>query len=281
MARAPGTYPCSEIIIAGFHRSGTSSVAQLLHAAGLFVGDDLIGAMPYNPYGHYEDRDVLRIHDQILRENGLNWQAADTFVPMIGAWCWEAMERLIEHRRAEHRLWGFKDPRVCLFLPAWKHLLPSCKVLISFRPVADCSYSLSRRHALELLQASGPRDVHMRFFTVPDLAPRMWLAHNRALLAFAERYEDDVIAVSFDSLLQGLPLTRLVRSAWGAPLREVPTFSAVDPLATQRRPARQPLRNPALAAELDDVWERLLELERRTLRSVDGDARPKETVDAG
>jgi hypothetical protein len=79
----PGTHPCSEIVIAGFHRSGTSSAAQLLHTAGLFVGDDLVGKMPYNPYGHYEDREVLAIHDQILRDNGFNWQVAESFVPMI------------------------------------------------------------------------------------------------------------------------------------------------------------------------------------------------------
>jgi hypothetical protein len=277
MARAtePGTFGCSEIVIAGFHRSGTSSVAQLLHAAGLFLGDELVGEMPYNPYGHYEDREILRIHDQILRENGLNWQVTEPLVPMIGDGRWEAMERLIERRRLEHRVWGFKDPRVCLFMAAWKHLLPSCKFVLCFRPVADCSYSLSRRHALELFEASGPRDVHLRFFTEPDLAARMWLVHNHALLAFAERYPDDVLALSFDSLLRGLPLTRLVRTVWGAPLRDVPTFSAVDPLATHRRPSRQPLSDPSLIDELDEAWERLLELERYTLD------RSREMVNAG
>jgi hypothetical protein len=259
-------HACSEIVIAGFHRSGTSSAAQLLQAAGLFVGDDLVGVMPYNPYGHYEDRAVVRIHDQILRENGVNWQVAEPLVPMIGATCWEAMQRLVERRRLAHRLWGFKDPRGSLFLPAWKHLMPSCKVLITFRPVADCAYSLSRRHAVELLEASGPREVHMRFFTVADLAVRMWLVYNRALLAFADRYPDDVLAVSFASLLRGLPLTRIVREAWGAPLEDVPTFSAIDPLATQPRPSRQPLSDPALIVELDEVWDRLVALERRTLQ---------------
>jgi hypothetical protein len=255
---------CTEIIVAGFHRSGTSSATQLLHAAGLFVGDQLIGAMPYNPYGHYEDREVVQIHDQILRDNGRNWQATEEFVPLIGPGRWNQMERLVERRRLAHRLWGFKDPRVCLVLPAWKHLMPDCKVLILFRPVADCSYSLSRRHAMELFSASGPKDVHRRFFSVPDLAPRMWLAHNRALISFARRYPDDVLAVNFDSLLRGLPLTRLVRAAWDAPLDEVPTFSALDPLATMRRDYRQPLCDADLGPQLDQVWNELLVLEHET-----------------
>ncbi len=269
MTRSP-TDSCSEIIVAGFHRSGTSSVAQLLHSAGLFVGDDLIGALPYNPYGHYEDREVVRLHDQILADNGLNWQVAQDLVPLIRQARWRSMERFVEQRRTGHRLWGFKDPRVCLFLPAWKHLMPDCKVLITFRPVADSSYSLCRRHATELFTASGPAQVHRRFFEIADLAPRMWLFHNRALIAFARRYPEDVLTISFESLLRGLPLTRLVRRAWGAPLHEVPTFSALDPLATLPRGHRQPLADPSLGVELDAVWNDLTALEHDTLSLVNG-----------
>jgi len=259
----------SEIIVAGFHRSGTSSVAQLLHSAGLFVGDELIGAMPYNPYGHYEDREVVRLHDRILADNGLNWQVAQELVPSIGEVRWKAMERFVESRRTAHRLWGFKDPRVCLFMSAWKHLMPDCKVLITFRPVADSSYSLCRRHATELFTASGPAHVHRRFFEIPDLASRMWLFHNRVLVAFARRYPEDVLTISFESLLRGLPLTRLLRRAWGVPLDEVPTFSALDPLATMPRGHRQPLADRSLGPELDEVWNHLLALEQDTLALVD------------
>lgn len=260
------TVPCSELVVAGFHRSGTSSAAQLLHAAGLFLGDDLIGALPSNPYGHYEDRAIVRLHDQILRDNGLNWQVAEDFVPAISHLRWKAMESFVAHRRREHRLWGFKDPRVCLFLPAWKHIMPDCKVLITFRPVADCSYSLSRRHAVEIFTDHGPQWVHRRFFETPDLAPRMWLVHNRALLDFAQRYPEDVAVIGFALLLRGLPLTRLVRSMWGAPLQEVPTFSVLDPLATTRRTHRQPLSDPALGDEIDTIWDGLVALERDTLK---------------
>jgi hypothetical protein len=152
--------------------------------------------------------------------------------------------------------------------------MPDCKVLITFRRVADCSYSLSRRHALELFTASGPSDVHRRFFTIPDLAPRMWLAHNRALLAFARRYPEDVLAVSFESLLRGLPLTRLIRTAWHAPLAEIPTFSALDPLATTRRGNRQPLADATLVDEIDAVWEDLVALERETMIALEHPTTP-------
>ena len=55
-----------QLIIAGFHRSGTSLVSQLLHRAGLFLGYDLMGASFSNPHGHYEDIEVYDLHEQIL-----------------------------------------------------------------------------------------------------------------------------------------------------------------------------------------------------------------------
>lgn len=265
---------CSEIIVAGFHRSGTSSVARLMHAAGLFVGDDLIGALPYNPYGHYEDRAIVRLHNHILLDNGINWQVTEDFVPLVNPVRWRDMEEIVAQRRRAHRLWGFKDPRVCLFLPAWKHLMPSAKVVFSFRHPAHCSYSLSRRHAVELLTETRRADVHRRFFEVPDLAPRMWLVYNRALLAFAERYPDDVIAIGFESLLRGFPLIGLVRRTWGANLQDVPTFPALDPLAKQDRDHPQPLADPKLADELAEVWADLEALERRSAAALVGGPLP-------
>ena len=61
----------SVLVVAGFHRSGTSLVTEILSRAGLFVGDDLIGANPSNPYGHFEDREVVRLHDRLLADVGL------------------------------------------------------------------------------------------------------------------------------------------------------------------------------------------------------------------
>lgn len=266
---APRRPPTSEIIVAGFHRSGTSSVTQLLHGAGLHVGNDLIGAMPSNPYGHYEDREVVRLHDRILEANGLTWQVTDDFVPALSAEHWRQMERHVERKRSRHRIWGFKDPRTCLFLGAWKHLMPDAKILVAFRPVADCSYSLARRHAGEIFTLTGPQHIHRRFFEEPDVAARMWITHNRALLDVVRRYPDDVLTVSFKTLLHGFPLVDMIRDQWRAPLQRVPTFSAVDPMATQRRGARQPLSDTRLAGEIDAVWAELVDLERATLAQYD------------
>jgi hypothetical protein len=72
-----------QLIVAGFHRSGTSLVCQLLHRAGLFLGYDLMGAAFSNPYGHFEDTEVHHLHEQILADNGHTWMVSEPFLPVI------------------------------------------------------------------------------------------------------------------------------------------------------------------------------------------------------
>ena len=55
-------YLCS-----GFHRSGTSLIAQSLANGGMHMGDELMGASFSNPLGHVEDMPVVRLHDKIFK----------------------------------------------------------------------------------------------------------------------------------------------------------------------------------------------------------------------
>ena len=84
-----------QLIVAGFHRSGTSATAQLLHRAGLFLGDELLEATASNRYGHFEDREVVNIHHDLLADNDLTWLVDRPFVPVVGAQRWEAMRDLV------------------------------------------------------------------------------------------------------------------------------------------------------------------------------------------
>lgn len=251
-----------ELIITGFHRSGTSMVTQLLHSAGLFVGDDLLGARPSNPYGHFEDRAVVSLHDAILRDNDLNWQVGEPLIPSVLPDRWAAARGLVQQRRATHKRWGFKDPRVCLFLGMWKHLMPSAKFLIVFRSAVSSAYSLERRHATQMFGGEGPRRVHMRFWSEPDLALRMWLVHNEAILRFAAKYPEDVAAISFDAVAQGFPLVDLLNESWNLDLERTATHSVFDPGATQPRPYPMFVQDPDLVDRAMGVWRRLRELEQ-------------------
>ncbi len=72
-----------QLIVAGFHRSGTSLTCQLLHHAGLFLGYDLLGPAFSNPHAHFEDIEILNFHRQILVDNGQTWLVSKPFLPVI------------------------------------------------------------------------------------------------------------------------------------------------------------------------------------------------------
>src|ERR687896_198189 len=84
-----------QLIVAGFHRSGTSLVCQLLHRAGLFLGYNLLGPAFSNPHGHFEDTEILEIHQQILADNGHTWLVSEPFLPVITEPHWQGLRRIV------------------------------------------------------------------------------------------------------------------------------------------------------------------------------------------
>jgi len=254
-----------QLIIAGAHRSGTSVTARLLDRAGLFLGYDLDPPSPSNPYGLFEDREIQRLHNAILLDNGSTWQVSRRFLPVINPTRWGQLRDLIERREAEHELWGFKEPRTCLFIEIWKDILPRAKCLIVFRHFSDSAYSLERRAANELFAGIRDPAIHRRFWDEPDLALRIWLTHNEALLTYAERHPADVMAVSMETLRGGFPLIAELNGRWSLGLDECRFEDVFDAEVTSARPGRPTLYNMELGDRLNDTLEQLRALERRTL----------------
>lgn len=253
-----------ELIVAGFHRSGTSLLTRLLHAAGLFVGDGLIGAKDSNPFGHFEDRAIVQLHDAILADNGLTWQVSEPFLPVITRRRWSEMEAIVTERRVAHPMWGFKDPRVCLFLPHWAGLMPNVKVVGVFRHPRDAVLSLERRHVGDLVEGVGPRDIHRRFFEIPDLGLRMWLHYNKVLARYVEDHLQSSMLYSFDSLAGGAPVLERLRSKWGLPLDDVDTLRVFDPSVTSTSRHARIVYDESLIEAALELWERLNELSVNT-----------------
>ncbi len=259
-----------QLIVAGFHRSGTSLVCQLLHRAGLFLGYDLLGPAFSNLHGHFEDTEILKLHQQILADNGRTWLVSEPFLPVVTELHWQRINRIVERRNAEHDLWGFKDPRVCLFMTLWKHLLPNAKVLLIYRHFSDSAYSLDRRQSTELLaNPAGPPRMYRRFWQEPDLALRMWLTHNDALLTFARTFPEDTLTMSLDMVRSGFPVVRAINRRWGLALEEVPTSEVFDPTVTDGRPGKQPISDRRLIARIDATWQALEWLSKQTIRMTE------------
>jgi hypothetical protein len=261
-----------QLIIAGFHRSGTSATAQLLHRAGLFLGYELLEALPSNPYGHFEDREVVDLHQQILYSNERTWLVDEPFLPLVDHSHWQKMRQVIERRNTGHRLWGFKDPRACLFIMLWKYLLPDMKILLVYRHFSEVTRSLGQRHSTELILNRGNRLVHQRFWEEPDLALRMWLVHNNALLGFARAYPEDTLALSMDMVRDGFPLVWAIKQRWGFELEDVPPGEAFDPGVVARRAGRQPVSERRLIDKVEATWRVLEGLGRKTESMLAGEA---------
>ncbi len=253
-----------QLIIAGFHRSGTSATAQLLHRAGLFLGDELLEANSSNPYGHFEDREVVDLHQKILTDNGLTWQVTEPFLPVVNREHWDRMRDIVDRRNSEHGLWGFKDPRSCMFMMLWKYLMPDSKTLIVYRHFSESTHSLSRRHSYNLFTNKENSSIHQRFWEEPDLALRMWLAHNEALLTFAREYPEDTIIISLDRIRDGFPIVRAINQRWRLQLRDLPISEVFDPALSGRRVERQPVSDLRLIPKVESAWSSLEESSKET-----------------
>lgn len=261
-----------QLIIAGFHRSGTSATAQLLHRAGLFLGYELLEALPSNPHGHFEDREVVDLHQKILTDNGLTWLVSEPFLPVVTQGHWRQMRQIVERRNSEHRVWGFKDPRACVFMMLWKYLIPDARVLLVYRHFSESTYSLGRRHSTNLFLNRENSSIHRRFWQEPDLALRMWLAHNNALLAFAREYPEDTLTVSLDMIREGFPLVWAINERWGLGLQDLPVAEVFDPGLSGRPAGRQPVSDRRLIHKVETTWKALQELSKETETMVTEEA---------
>lgn len=248
-----------ELIVAGFHRSGASLATQMLHAAGLFVGDKLVGATPSDPCGNYEDREVVSIHRKIMGENGVGWQVDMTQCFYIGPPQWRRMDRFVAKRQSRHRRWGFSDPQVCFFLGAWKFLLPDVRFLIVYRDPGRCLESLRTSQSDHYFNGSGNASSYLRFFREPDHGLNLWDVHNRAVLAFARQHLDDCLVLPYHHVTDGYPVIPALNAKFRAGLDEIPTGRVVDPPAVLAR-ERQLVHSRLVRERVDRTWRGLEEL---------------------
>lgn len=177
------------ICLAGMHRSGTSLLSSYLLAAGIQMGEKLIGPAQGNLRGHFEDEDFVALHDEILRHN-----RSSIFTPARNLKVdknEEARARaLFEGRKAASRHWGWKDPRSTLFLEFWRRLAPDTRFVCLYREPTLVVDSLVRR------------STDRRLKLMPWLGASAWLRYNDDILQFKSRHPDDCAIISIDAFNQ-------------------------------------------------------------------------------
>ena len=237
-----------QLIISGMHRSGTSLMASVLRAAGVDIGKDVVPGVG-NPRGHFEDQDFHWLHEEMLAASGASWMdVASPITPPDARFVQRARELIAA--RAHLPLWGWKDPRTCVFLPFWDELLPDADYLFLYRHPVEVALSLWRRGCDPELRAE------------PWLAMRAWQRYNELLLAFRERHRDRCFLVHVPTATADLPgLLRQVASRFELPLR-------VDGVAGLFVPAELALSTTSR----EPLWEELIPESLALYRRLDEEA---------
>lgn len=149
------------VFVVGTGRSGTSTIARLLHERlNVSMGGRFRAVDDQNPDGYYEDLDFKEANEKAL--NGK--MRVPVFV--------ETIEHLASQRTGK---WGLKDPRLCYLLGFYLRLMPDAVVIRTRRELSAVAESLSRCYGWPLANA-----LHE--------------AHRRE--SFLDRYESHL--VSFD-----------------------------------------------------------------------------------
>ncbi|CAA0110943.1 Uncharacterised protein [Halioglobus japonicus] len=144
------------LFILGPHRSGTSLIASALHSLGVSLGNRLIEPNSDNPKGFFEDEEIVRFNDRLLRSMNLSWDcfgfiweedfAAQRFKPYH-----TVAVALVKERFGDCRASGLKDPRFCVLLPFWKRVISEAldvdvSYVLGIREPDHCVRSQRTRH---------------------------------------------------------------------------------------------------------------------------------------
>lgn len=238
-------------------------VSEYLSKCGVFLGERLLGANASNPHGHFEDRDVMDLHNSILHDSGEDWKLARRIVPKVTDNNFNRLSNFVERRNFTQPLWGFKDPRVCHFMPLWKSVVPDAKAVIVFRNPIACVNSLHKRHGYDAGRNLASKIAE--FYRVPDLAVKIWIASNEALADFAESHPEASMVLSHQSITEGFPLAEEINRRWHLDLKPVNIQDVQDYVLGRSSSAMLRICDPTTAARARKTWARLLKLEETTM----------------
>lgn len=176
------------VLVAGMHRSGTSALAGMLHHNDIIMGSEgkwHPKPSRENPKGFYENKEFRLINDQLLKENGYKVKAFDPAIPEaleLTEVMLTRMQLIIEGYEWHYTDWGWKDPRTCLTLGAWLHVLhrlgleEQVCVLLPCRATGDIADSMRARGNRE--RAPGQFEELVRAYSKCAMAA---LARHKAV----------------------------------------------------------------------------------------------------
>ncbi|MCA6215290.1 sulfotransferase [Ideonella sp. B7] len=176
------------LALLGMHRSGTSLLAGMLQALGVWLGpaEDLLGPQPDNPEGFFEHPALMGLDEAVLDRADSAWDDPAPDLARVQALATDPV------LQAQARLWlrglwrsrpegavltAFKDPRLCYTAGFWQAQVPELQGLVVLRHPLAVARSLRARGGYSSLRHG--------------LA--LWAAHHRALAPWRGRAEVPVL----------------------------------------------------------------------------------------
>jgi hypothetical protein len=176
------------LIVLGMHRSGTSVVAQLIHAFGAYAGEpnELNPPDMFNPTGYWEHIGAVQLDTDILAALGANWiDIVEADVSRLAA---EQRARFVERAtRIVQTLEGrgpllLKDPRMSLVFPIWRDALEHPICVIVWRDPMAVARSLATRDKRPLLVSIAAWEHHNRTLLRDTTGlPRLLVSYDELL----------------------------------------------------------------------------------------------------
>lgn len=199
------------LLVLGMHRSGTSALARVLGLCGADLGTRLLEAGAGNETGHWEDAYAVELHERLLAAMAMRWDdplalPSDWLQRDAGRALVRELGPYLRDRRAPHSPWVAKDPRLCLFAPAWAEA--------ATKAGQSLSAVLVIRHPHEVAGSLAARDG-----IAMGRGLLLWLDYSLAALETAEAMP--TVVVDYPSLLAN----------WRAALSRVKTLPGMAALA--------------------------------------------------
>jgi hypothetical protein len=217
-------------------------LAGCLRKLGYFMGDNLIAARESNPKGFFEDDEINRINEALMKDANVPFAAGHGWLTAVRSNVEVAPRRAVLWRmRAQtaRAPFCFKDPRFCYTLPAWRPFIQDAVVLCVFREPARTANSIVK-------------ECRQRYWTGLEMnferALDLWVAMYRNILD-QPLAGDRFVFVHYEQLLD--------ESA--APRLEAVLGTGID-TGFPDRALRRSLATGVVGPEAQEVYRRLCSL---------------------
>ncbi len=231
------------LVILGMHRSGTSLTANWINACGLNLGDELYKASEHNPKGYFEDIDFLQLHQSLLVKHSND----DSGHENIGYFNldnkdFNQLKELVAEKSQKYEQWGWKEPRTCLFIEAYKELLPNATFLVVYRDCKEVVSSLLKRQR-PVLKPRRKSLAYLKYLFDPNFMKRaaiskygnIWMHYNKNILE-SLKYDKNTIFTNYKDLVSNDKIIYDQLIQRGFKLKFVPFSDIYDPALINNRP---------------------------------------------